>query len=213
MAYGEEVVGKRYGRMLVTALLEPIKGMVMVQALCDCGVSAPAVMWRLANGVKKSCGCLKRETTAKRNTTHGLSHLPEYKIWIGLLTRCYNKASISYKTYGKLGITVSAEWRHSFEKFYEDMGPRPSPELSVERKDNSLGYSASNCIWADDTVQNNNKSSNVVYTIDGTTKTLKKWAADHDLDYHCAYWRHQQGWDIQKILNTKSRRNRHEQTV
>ena len=47
---------------------------------CSCG-SAPVIISQshLRTGHTQSCGCLKKEVTIARNTTHGLSHTLEYK--------------------------------------------------------------------------------------------------------------------------------------
>ena len=76
--------------------------------------------------------------------------------------RCYNKRRDSFKYYGGRGITVCAEWRNSFEAFYRDMGPRPAPHRTIERKNNDLGYFKGNCIWATKTDQSRNRRSVVM---------------------------------------------------
>lgn len=206
MKYSTEVLGKKFNRLEVTGLVGSDGKATIVAFRCDCGVEGEAPMWRIASGAKRSCGCLRREKTVARNTSHGLSHLPEYKVWINIHSRCYNPEVGCFNRYGATGIHMSPEWEASFEAFYRDMGPRPSPEHSVERVNNLLGYSGENCVWATKVEQARNKRSNVNYTVSGVTKTLKEWASDVGLDYHAAYWRHQQGWPIDRILSTPSRR-------
>ncbi len=63
-------------------------------------------------------------------------------------TRCYDETHISYKDYGGRGIRVCIRWLSSFEDFIEDMGPRPTPFHSIDRKDVDGKYEASNCRWA-----------------------------------------------------------------
>ncbi len=76
----------------------------------------------------------------------GLSFLPEYKIWSGIRTRCNPKTIRGSGDYR--GVRVSFEWAASFERFMRDMGRRPGPRYSVDRKDGSLGYCRHNCRWA-----------------------------------------------------------------
>ena len=49
------------------------------------------------------------------------------------------------------------EWEASFAAFLKDMGPRPSAEYTLERKDNSKGYSKENCYWATKAAQARNR--------------------------------------------------------
>lgn len=66
--------------------------------------------------------------------------------WRSMMNRCYNKKQEAYKKYGAKGITVAPEW-HDIKVFYADMGS-PPPGYTLERNDNSKGYSKANCRWA-----------------------------------------------------------------
>jgi len=66
----------------------------------------------LSKGNSKSCGCLKAQLSADRMTTHGLSHLPENKIWKSMKARCHCKGNRSYKRYGARGIHLCRRWRN-----------------------------------------------------------------------------------------------------
>lgn len=121
--------------------------------LCDCICGE----WRiirghdLRNGKTRSCGCLEKEARIK----HGMEGTSEYHTWQAMHERCRNPNNPGYKNYGGRGITVCKEWKE-FSAFIKDMGKRPSG-LTLERKDNDLGYYPGNCIWASWKVQANNK--------------------------------------------------------
>lgn len=93
-------------------------------------------------------------------TPRGLkaAHPVEYSTWHQMKMRCRNPKSDSYKEYGARGITVCDAWL-SFEQFLADMGKRPSPQYSIERKDGSGNYEPGNCHWATKIEQNNNRSN------------------------------------------------------
>lgn len=81
---------------------------------------------------------------------------PSYFTWANMLARCYNPDNVGYANYGGRGIAVSPEWHH-FAAFARDMGPKPNPALTIERRNNDLGYSPENCKWGTRTEQSWNR--------------------------------------------------------
>jgi hypothetical protein len=65
----------------------------------------------------------------------------------------------NYRYYGARGITVCDRWAgsNSFPEFYADVGPRPSPDHSIDRIDNAGNYEPANVRWATLSEQNKNK--------------------------------------------------------
>lgn len=98
-------------------------------------------------------------TPGKREaiTTH-----PLYQLWMGMIARCHRSKARKYENYGGRGIYVCDPWREDFWLFVTDVGPRPSPKHSLDRKDNDGPYSPDNCRWATAQEQSRNKRSTVV---------------------------------------------------
>lgn len=76
-------------------------------------------------------------------------------------------------------------WQDSFDNFIADMGPKPTPQHSLDRINNDKGYSPDNCRWATTAEQASNKrprKDSVWLTIDGETKILSQWAREAGID-------------------------------
>ena len=72
--------------------------------------------------------------------------LKEYRIWKAMKARCYAPC-LKHLSYQQKGIIVCDEWKNSFDKFYEDMGPIPSNKYSLDRINPDKDYTPSNCQW------------------------------------------------------------------
>lgn len=90
---------------------------------------------------------------------------PLYGIWQGMRRRCLTPTFRQWDDYGGRGITICKEW-DSFARFATDMGPKPAG-MSLDRKDNDLGYSPENCRWATKTDQQRNQRKTIFVTIEG----------------------------------------------
>lgn len=158
-------------------------GTILWQCLClSCGSSDTyARGFDLKRGDYQSCGCLRAGIISEKKTTHGMSRTTEYKIYDGMVDRCGNPSNPAWGDYGGRGIKVCDRWLESFENFFADMGRRPSSKLSLDRRDNELGYSAENCRWATSTEQalNRRKQSNTTSKYKNVYWSTKssKWMA------------------------------------
>lgn len=98
-------------------------------------------------------------------------HVPGYGIWCGVKARC-KPYSRHRKDYFERGISYDKRWE-SFSNFLVDMGVRPVG-MSIERIDNTLGYSKDNCVWADAYTQANNTRNTIHIRCGGIVYTLSE---------------------------------------
>nr|CDR35309.1 hypothetical protein CSEC_p0038 [Criblamydia sequanensis CRIB-18] len=80
-------------------------------------------------------------------TTHKMTKSKEHKTWIRIKMLCYNKNAKSYKSYGGRGIAMCPEWKSSFIKFFEDMGPKPEDCDGIELISLDHDFCKANCRW------------------------------------------------------------------
>ncbi len=152
--------GQRFGRGVVTdpeirVTYQSGTSCRGARLRCDCGTVYEASISHLINERVSSCGCLKREATVARNTTHGMTSHPLYHTWKNMMARCYKPQHPDYPNYGGRGITVCPRW-HDVAAFLEDIegliGPRPEGH-SLDRIRSGLGYKPRNTRWATDAQQ------------------------------------------------------------
>lgn len=115
---------------------------------------------------------LKKGKTAQ--TTHGMTHTPTWRSWMGMKARCDNPNAEGYHNWGGRGITYCERWEE-FENFFDDMGEKPDGK-SIDRIDNDGNYYKENCKWATRKEQQNNMRSNVIVEFDGLSMTIAQWA-------------------------------------
>jgi hypothetical protein len=98
----------------------------------------------------------------------------EYGIFSSMWERCNNPNNAAWKNYGGRGIKVDPRWAE-FTAFLADMGPRPSKQFTLERRDNNKGYGPDNCVWATRGEQARNFRRNRHLTCHGRTMILQDW--------------------------------------
>lgn len=102
----------------------------------------------------------------------------EYRAWVEMKRRCYNKRRKNYKLYGGRGISVCDRWRYSFRAFLSDVGYAPSLQYTLDRINTDGNYEPGNVRWATIREQANNVRHNSTATVFGTTKSASDWARD-----------------------------------
>lgn len=138
---------------------------------CRCGKVLEAGKAYVRIGNTTSCGCRRRDTLLRTKTTHGMRGHPLYSTWAEMRRRCYSPKAASFKNYGARGIKVCPSW-DSFVKFVSDMGSKPHPKDTLERKDTNADYGPFNCCWASRQAQNENTRASLRYSYRGQTLTM-----------------------------------------
>lgn len=165
--------------------------------VCECRCGSIHVVERgsVARGMSSGCGCERSVAAADRAIKHGMSYSGEYRSWAAAKNRCTNINSPKHPNYGGRGITMCDRWLESFENFIADMGPRPSPQHSIDRfPDNDGPYSPENCRWATPLEQSMNRRASLKLTVDGESVTVSQLAAEHGVTAKAIYKRLSKGW-------------------
>lgn len=218
MDYAEGLIGKRFGRLVVTeAWKEKEKrrdnNHTVCRCVCDCGNCVTIPSDRLKTGKTRSCGCLKSESSSSRallrNVKHGWSRTKLYKTWRDMKYRCEDPNKQRYKNYGGRGISVCKEWDESFECFRDwALENGYSVGLTIDRIDVNGNYEPSNCRWATKEEQGGNKQNTRWVTAFGETKTLREWSERYGIKAATIEARLLNGWLQEEAVSSPTRKTK-----
>ncbi len=133
---------------------------------------------------------------------HGMYNTPEHSAWRAMKDRCLNPRNQRWDRYGERGISVCQRWIDSFVDFYEDVGAKPTPEHSLERRNNEGDYEPDNVFWGTREEQNNNKSTSRIIERDGVSLTLAQWARKKGMNPRTLCARLEAGWSDEDAIDT-----------
>jgi hypothetical protein len=129
----------------------------------------------------------------------------EYIAWRNMIARCERPTAGRFNAYGARGIRVCARWRASFGAFIADMGPKPSPQHTLDRIDVNGNYTPENCRWAAARFQQRNTRRSHMVTFRGETMSLPDAAERVGFSYGMVKRRLLLGWTVERAL-TEPRR-------
>jgi hypothetical protein len=206
------VAGDVFGKLTVAEFSHRVKDQAYWLCRCECGVEKPVRGGNLQSGNTSSCGCMSSRVIhggrpSEQSEKHGMWNSSEYKIWEGMIARCYHPSNHSYRKYGAKGIRVCQEWRESFVAFYSHVGPRPSLKHTLDRYPNNDGnYEPGNVRWATWREQINNSTRHRrMIEWRGETLCLVDWCERTGLAMSTITGRLAKGWSTEESLSTPPR--------
>lgn len=193
------LMGKRFGRLLVCDEFVQDRRRVCV-CQCDCGGIHTTRARNLLVGKTKSCGCLRQEIQDKSDKRYKERLFMVYQ---AMRHRCYNPSDTRYKNYGGRGIKICPEWLEDYKIFKKwALAHGYGPKLSIERMDVNGDYCPENCRWITLSQQQRNKTNNRRIEYGGENKTLIEWCELFNLSYKAVHARLNNGWGVEKALET-----------
>lgn len=161
---------------------------------CKCGNQKEIRASDMVEGKVNSCGCEHRQRIAKANVTHGMTKTRTYRIWGAMRNRC-NKI---HQDYSCRGITYDEKW-DDFNNFIADMGEAPD-NMSLDRIEPNGNYNKSNCRWATQDTQANNKRSSVFIEWNGKKQTVSQWAKELNMNHYTLRSRLKKGLSVEQAF-------------
>lgn len=175
--------------------------------VCICGQKVTVQTYLLTSGKTRSCGCLKADRCrdGSKTRTHGEGHgsmqTPEYRSWQAMRRRCLSPYDKDYPSYGGRGIKICKRWE-DYRLFLKDMGRRPTPGHSLERKNVNSHYTPSNCKWATHLEQQRNRRGTMYVVYQGKRVPVAEIGMKSLVGVDLFRSRIQQGWDVKRALTT-----------
>ena len=191
-----ELSGQVFGRWTVIKKGDlGRRGEIYWACRCSCGTERMVLARLLRSGGSTSCGCGRAR--------HGHTKGRTYKSWRSMLQRCTNQNAPDFSRYGGRGIQICERW-NSFENFLADMGIRPQGK-SLDRIDNSKGYTPENCKWSTASEQQLNKRVSPTILYCGQQVKISMLAASKGLPTKILKWRLDHHWNLTTALETPVR--------
>jgi hypothetical protein len=196
--YDNSYIGRKYGRLTVIGFGKEHRFVCK----CECGTVKEIVSKNVVDGTIVSCGCYAKEVRSINSIKHGDSQKSSkyhriYKIYQGMIRRCYQPNSDRYYRYGARGITICKEWLDDYVNFRTwALSHGYSDSLTIDRINNDGNYEPSNCRWATNEQQANNKSKyyqkhkpKKSWTIGSITKSIDDWCSEYGLSVPMVMYR------------------------
>ena len=174
---------------------------------CKCGTIKKVRISHVKNNAIKSCGCLSKEKSRERLTTHNKSKTRLYNVWRSMCDRCMLPTSRRFSDYGGRGIRICPEWT-DFSNFNDwAMSSGYDKSLTLDRIDVNGDYSPTNCRWVNMTTQNRNRRDTFYVEYEGNKVALRDLCDQLKLPHSRIYQRiTKYGYSLEEALTKPPKR-------
>lgn len=174
----EDLTGLRSGMLEVLWATRDERGRLKWMCRCDCGNEKPFLGYPIRTGALTACGCRRVKDPA------GVRKTRLYRIWRNMMNRCGRNGR---ERYAGRGITVCSDWQ-TYDRFAEWANENGYQDgLSIDRRDNDLGYDEGNCHWTNAQTQARNTGRTVWVHLGGVRMSLPEAAEKVGVDYGQVY--------------------------
>lgn len=205
----ENWIGQKFGRLTIQGyetvrVRDHVFGKFVVK--CDCGSTRLVTPNKLLTGHTNSCGCAKiercKDMTMKYRIKHGGRHERLYRIWHGMMGRCYNRNNKDYKNWGGRGIIICGEWKTDYAAFRSwAMSNGYSDNLTIDRIDVNGDYAPDNCRWIPLAEQGRNRRDTHMFQYGGKVRCISEIAVIAGVKYQTLYkWAIREGLPLDEAL-------------
>lgn len=209
---GQDLTGRTYGMLTALRPATSTGKKLKWVYVCRCGTECTKVGADVTKDTKKgrvpSCGCITRQLQSAARVSHGMSRHPAYAVYRSMVDRCRLPSHQAWVNYGGRGITVCERWLRGFEVFWSDMAEGYGPNVQLDRRDNSAGYSPENCRWVPAKVNANNKRTNVVISTPRGSMTVAQASEVSGIGVTTLHYRLRHNWPTRRLFDPPDFRNR-----
>ena len=195
-----DFIGKKFGMLkVIDRVYKNEKPVWMCE--CDCGNICYRSTVSLKSSGFHSCGCYQKTRIGDLKRKHGMTGTRVFSIYCNIKRRCYNPNDREYIYYGGKGIALCDEWLNDFSAFYEWAKHNGyNDSLTIDRIDNSKGYSPENCRWATRKEQNNNTTRCRFFEYNGETLNIAQICEKYNINRGTLDKRLKMGWSISESI-------------
>lgn len=210
-----KLIGKRSGKLVVYDYkISDSATETILYCHCDCGNDTQTKINTFRYGMKKSCGCLRKEAhkgihiPKTNNHKYGNITMAEYRRlyskYKNMKIRCYDDSYRCFDRYGGREIKVCNEWLQSSQSFIKWAINNGGLDrtLTLDRINNDGDYSPDNCRFVSMKIQNRNRWNNRKVVFLGKERLMIELAEEYNIDIDVLRDRIDNGWEIEHALTT-----------